>query len=166
LLQEEDEVVKSPGLPHCQQILARYHLKRKDLEKLKTLMDQNSFKVPNEQKQIDIENFSKDHNRHINLLNFARFVRENNIREPEMDEASKLLAQVVSTRDDIWKEDELISQNDSAVTPNSETISAIASTYPILEFHLACFSEFLVKQLIAMSNLFIELFPAQTATID
>ena len=73
---------------------------------------------PNEQNQIDAEYFSQDHNRHIDLLDFARFVRENYTRESEMEEATiKQLAQVVSTGVDIWKDDDAISTqtDDSAV---------------------------------------------------
>jgi hypothetical protein len=75
---------------------------------------------PNEQNQIDAEYFSQDHNnRHIDLLDFARFVRENYTSESEMEEATiKQLAQVVSTGVDIWNDDDAISTettNDSAV---------------------------------------------------
>jgi hypothetical protein len=60
---------------------------------------------PNEQNQIDAEYFSQDHNRHVDLLDFACFVRKNYTRENEMEEATiKLLAQVVSEGVDIWKE--------------------------------------------------------------
>jgi hypothetical protein len=73
---------------------------------------------PNEQNQIDAEYFSQDHNRHIDLLDFARFVRENYTSESEMEEAPiKQLAQVVSTGVDIWKDDDAIhtqTTNDSA----------------------------------------------------
>jgi hypothetical protein len=146
-LQEEDEVAKNPGF-HCQQILVRYYLRRKDLIQLNTRINRNSFRDygknvlekmsdeekgkqkrkseafieeaiislgnhylpsrcnellpaalggeapfakvvarillnhhlpdnPNKQNQIDAEYFSQDHNHHIDLLNFARFVREN-----------------------------------------------------------------------------------------
>jgi hypothetical protein len=73
---------------------------------------------PNKLNQIDAEYFSQDHNRHIDLLNFARFVRENYTSESEMEEATiKQLAQVVSTGVDIWRDDNAIStqKNDSAV---------------------------------------------------
>jgi hypothetical protein len=43
---------------------------------------------PNEQNQIDAEYFSQDHNRHIDLLNFASFVRENSTSKSEMEEAT------------------------------------------------------------------------------
>jgi hypothetical protein len=72
---------------------------------------------PKEQNQIDAEYFSQDHNRHIDLLNFARFVRENYTSESKMEEATiKQLVQVVSTGVDIWKDDGAISaqKNDSA----------------------------------------------------
>jgi hypothetical protein len=60
---------------------------------------------PNEQNQIDAEYFSQDNNQHVDLLNFACFVRKNYTRENEMEEATiKLLAQVVSRGVDIWKE--------------------------------------------------------------
>jgi hypothetical protein len=52
---------------------------------------------PNKQNQIDAEYFSQDHNCHIDLLDFDRFVRENYTSESEMEEATiKQLAQVVS----------------------------------------------------------------------
>jgi hypothetical protein len=74
----------------------------------------------NKQNQIDAEYFSQDHNRHVNLLNFASFVRKNYTRENQMEEETiKLLAQVVSEGVDIWKEgdDEATSTqaNDSGV---------------------------------------------------
>ena len=60
-----------------------------------------------EQNQIDAEYFSQDHNRHVDLLNFASFIRKNYTRENEIEEATiRLLAQVVSEGVDIWKEDD------------------------------------------------------------
>jgi hypothetical protein len=60
---------------------------------------------PKEQNQIDAEYFSQDHDRHVDLLDFACFVRKNHTRENEMEEATKkLLAQAVSRGVDIWKE--------------------------------------------------------------
>jgi hypothetical protein len=44
---------------------------------------------PNEQNQLDVAYFSQDHNRHIDLLNFASFIRENYTRETEMEETTK-----------------------------------------------------------------------------
>ena len=84
------------------------------------LLDHHLPDNPNEQNQIDAEYFSQDHNnRHIDLLDFARFVRENYTSESEMEEATiKQLAQVVSTGVDIWNDDDAISTettNDSAV---------------------------------------------------
>jgi hypothetical protein len=75
---------------------------------------------PNEQNQIDAKYFSQDHDRHVDLLDFACFVRKNYTRENEMERATiKLLAQVVSRGVDIWKEakDEATSTeaNDSKV---------------------------------------------------
>jgi hypothetical protein len=71
---------------------------------------------PNEQNQIDVEYFSKDHDRHVDLLDLASFIRENYTRETEMEEATKVLAQVVATGVDIWKEDAegVLTENDSA----------------------------------------------------
>jgi hypothetical protein len=66
---------------------------------------------PNEQNQIDAEYFSKDHNRHANLLDFAIFVRENHIRETEMEDATQRLA--VASIVDIWKVEDRLTQNDS-----------------------------------------------------
>jgi hypothetical protein len=61
---------------------------------------------PNEQNQSDAEYFSQDHNQHVDLLNFASFVRKDYTRENKMKEATmKLLAQMVSTGVDIRKED-------------------------------------------------------------
>jgi hypothetical protein len=179
-LQEEDEIAKKPGF-RCRQILVRYYLMRKDLEKLKTRIDRNTFgdyamnlqnlSVEKRQKQkrkseafldeaitsldnhylrwcnellsaalggeaplakvvarillkhhlpatpssqIDAEFFSKDHNRHLDLLDFATFVRKNYTREVEIDVTTKRLAQVIATgRFDIWTNDEqILTQND------------------------------------------------------
>jgi hypothetical protein len=47
---------------------------------------------PNEQNQIDAEYISQDHNRHVDLLDFASFVRKNYTR---LEEATiKLLAHI------------------------------------------------------------------------
>jgi hypothetical protein len=62
------------------------------------LLDHHLPDNPNEQNQIDAEYFSQDHNCHGDLLDFARFVRENYTSETELEEATiKQLAQVVST---------------------------------------------------------------------
>jgi hypothetical protein len=180
-LQEEDEVAKKPAF-HCRQILVRYYLMRKDLEKLKTRIDRNTFgdyatnlqnlsdekKLKQKRKseafldepitsldnhdlrwcnellsaalggeeplakvvvhillkhhlpdtpssQIDGEYFSTDHKWHLDLLDFASFVRKKYTREVEMDETTKRLAQVIATgRFEIWTNDEqIITQNDS-----------------------------------------------------
>jgi hypothetical protein len=79
-----------------------------------------SHHLPNnsdEMNQADVEHFSNNHNQHINLLDFASFVRENHTRETETDEATKQqLVQVVATGVDVWKEDKegVLAQNDSA----------------------------------------------------
>jgi hypothetical protein len=60
---------------------------------------------PNEQNQIDAEYFSQDHDRNVDLLNFACFIRKNYKRENEMEAATiKLLEHMVSRGVDIWKE--------------------------------------------------------------
>jgi hypothetical protein len=70
---------------------------------------------PLEQNQIDVCYFSKNHDRHIDLLDFASFVRTNYTqRETGMDATAKLLAQLVSTGVDIWKEEDA-PKNDAAL---------------------------------------------------
>jgi hypothetical protein len=65
--------------------------------------------------QIDVCHFSKDHDRQIDLLDFASFVRTNcTQRETEMDAGTKLPAQLVSAGVDIWKEEDA-PENDAAL---------------------------------------------------
>ncbi len=92
------------------------------------LLDHHLPDNPHEQNQIDAEYFSHGHDRHVDLLNFASFVRKNYTRETEMEEATiKLLVQVVSTGVDIWEEDgEAITKKKTPQLPNSETISVVA----------------------------------------
>jgi hypothetical protein len=78
---------------------------------------------PNEQNQIDAEYFSHDHNRHVDLLDFASFVRKNYTQENKMEEATiKLLAQVVSEGVDIWKEED----DDEATSTQANNDSGVA----------------------------------------
>jgi hypothetical protein len=72
---------------------------------------------PNKQSQIDTAYFSQDHNRHVDLLGFACFVRENYTSETKMEEATiNQSAQVVSKGVDIWKDDKASTRtNDSVV---------------------------------------------------
>ena len=75
---------------------------------------------PFEQNQIDVHFYSEDHDRHIDLLDFASFVRKNYLqrgRETEMEANTRLLAQLVATGVDIWKEDDNgnVTENDAAL---------------------------------------------------
>jgi hypothetical protein len=79
-------------------ILLKYHLPDDNL---------------NQQNQIDAEYFSKDHDWHVDHLDFASFVRENYIGETEMEDATKWLAQAVASGVDIWKVDDILTQNNS-----------------------------------------------------
>jgi hypothetical protein len=65
--------------------------------------------------QIDAKYFSTDHKWHLDLLDFASFVRKNYTREVEMDETTKRLAHVIATgRFDIRMNDEqILTQNDT-----------------------------------------------------
>jgi hypothetical protein len=70
--------------------------------------------------QIDANCFSKDHGRHVDLLDFASFVRASHKQrgnEAEMDESTKMSAEVVATGVDIWEEDNdgALAQNDAAL---------------------------------------------------
>jgi hypothetical protein len=187
-LQGVDDVAKKPGF-RSRQMLVRCHLMQKDLENLKTQIDQKSFgdyntslmnfkdekkqlqekkseacieeatfsldkhhlrwcnklltaasggeapfgKIvarvllnhhlpdnPYKLNQIDANYFSKDHGRHVDLLDFASFVRANHKQrgnEAEMDENTKMLAEAVATGVDIWKEDDdgALAENDAAL---------------------------------------------------
>ena len=58
---------------------------------------------PNELNQVNVEYFSKDHNRHIDLLDFAGFINGKYTVGAEMDGMTRQFVRVVATEVDIWK---------------------------------------------------------------
>jgi hypothetical protein len=62
-LQEADEVEKKPPGFHCGQILVRYYLMCKDLEKLKTWINQKSFRDYDKNLEIGSEEKKEQQNR-------------------------------------------------------------------------------------------------------
>jgi hypothetical protein len=79
---------------------------------------------PNQQDQIDVECCSKDHDRNLDLLDFASFVRQNcTRRETEMGPTTKLSAELVARGVDVWKEE------DGALTQNNAGTVALRDSF-------------------------------------
>jgi hypothetical protein len=67
-------------LPWCNELLSAASGGEAPLAKVfaRILLSHHLPDNPNKQNQIDAEFFSHDHNQHVNLLEFASFVRKNN----------------------------------------------------------------------------------------
>jgi hypothetical protein len=138
-----EEAITSPDKHHlrqCNELLSAASGGEAPIARIvaRILLSHHLPDNPNETNQVNVECFSKDHNRHIDLNDFASSVRENCTRETEKDEATKQLAQIVATGVDVWKEDEegSLTQNDAA------TVTVRGDHFCSLHLPLASNSQF------------------------
>jgi hypothetical protein len=80
---------------------------------------------PNDQNQIDVERCLKDHDRRIDLLDLASFVRKSCAsRDAETRATTKLLAEVVATQADIWRDDDHFCSTCLPLASDSQLVKA------------------------------------------
>jgi hypothetical protein len=103
----------------------------------RVLLNHHLPENPNEENQVAVGHYSKDHDRHIDLLDFASFVRLSYTRrETEMDPKTKSLAELVARGVDIWKEE------DGVLTQNDATIVTLRDHFCSVYLPLASNSQF------------------------